>query len=692
MRAVLIGSAAASAVLLIAAAATGSFGAVRAQVLLTFVGLAVGALLGWAQLRAAGRGSRLLWVGLAGILISQGSFLLLVWTGWRTRSPLWRIWWVSMVPSVCVTHLLLLRAARGGRPSAVGRLTAACAAVAAAMILALGLRRDLLSDVHRLYLWIGLVPVAGATIGSAIAAVGWLRGRVRPRPMGRIAKIALLVCSHAALLAAGWYVGRRSALSGDALAAIPSAMARLPAEEVRRHTLADLNRLKTVAPGLAALQRDMAGLEDRLAAALAAEGRDHSLPAEDDQRRWHFVTFLSYRAALLRLVATYSGFQAVRDAAGRARCFLLGHAAAMTAYEADLRLVRAYRDRPRQRRKLNEPEPAWGLPAGMFDRICQRIASQRAAVPFEQTHAYFELKRPEWRRAGVWPKGEIDWLEGRIAGARRYVGQNRIEPLRMRFDIFLERVRKDARAPVYAVQSLVAEWIGDTRIVQRAPFVGTDLIGQVAERLRPGDILLERRNWFLSNAFLPGFWPHAALYVGRPADLRRLGIADDPAVREHLAEFARPAPDGRPNAVIEAVSEGVIFNSLAHSLHADYVAVLRPRLSDKQIAGAIARAFRHKGKPYDFEFDFATSDKLVCTELVYRCYEGLIHFDLKRVMGRDTLPAVEIVRKFAGQRAAPGRELDFVLFLDADPQAGTARFAGEDEFCASADRPRSFNE
>ena len=145
------------------------------------------------------------------------------------------------------------------------------------------------------------------------------------------------------------------------------------------------------------------------------------------------------------------------------------------------------------------------------------------------------------------------------------------------------------------------------------------------------------------------------------------GLADDPEVRSRRGEYLRAAPDGEPHSVIESVSEGVIFSSLTEVLHADYIAVLRPRLSQDEKREAIGRAFRHQGKPYDFEFDFFTSDKLVCTELVYRAYEGFLNFNLVRVMGRDTLPADQIVRKFAaeGERRSP--ELDFVLFVDWDP-------------------------
>ena len=144
--------------------------------------------------------------------------------------------------------------------------------------------------------------------------------------------------------------------------------------------------------------------------------------------------------------------------------------------------------------------------------------------------------------------------------------------------------------------------------------------------------------------------------------------------------------------VIESVSEGVIFNSLTHSMHADHVAVLRPRVTDAERAEAIIRAFTHQGKPYDYEFDFFTSDKLVCTELVYRAYQGAIHLNLVPVMGRDTLPAIEFVRKYDRERLKPKKELDFVLFLDGNRKLGRAVLADESEFCNSVLRDRAFDD
>jgi len=229
--------------------------------------------------------------------------------------------------------------------------------------------------------------------------------------------------------------------------------------------------------------------------------------------------------------------------------------------------------------------------------------------------------------------------------------------------------------------------MGDTRIVDQPPAIQSQQITEIESELKPGDILLQRREWYMGNAFLPGFWSHAALYVGRIEDLRRLGIADDPTVQAHLPAYLAPTSDGSDRTVIEALSEGVVFNSLAESLHADHVAVLRPNLSEHQIARAIVNAFEYHGRPYDFEFDFATADKLVCTEVVYRAYQGMLEFNPVRIMGRNTLPAAEIARKFARERHDPQHELDLLLYYEKPPGMTSAQRSMEQAFVATVVSP-----
>jgi hypothetical protein len=218
--------------------------------------------------------------------------------------------------------------------------------------------------------------------------------------------------------------------------------------------------------------------------------------------------------------------------------------------------------------------------------------------------------------------------------------------------------------------------------------------------------MLSRKNWYVSNVGLPGFWPHALLYVGAPDKLA--AYFDDPEVRawvERTTGRVESLPDmlahTHPSAwlryqsgdgegsyrVIEAISEGVSLNTLAHA-SGDYLAVMRPRLSKLAKAQAIVAAFGHLDKPYDYDFDFATDHALVCTELVWRSYragpgkDGL-EIPLVDMAGRKTLPANQIAALFAAERGRADAQLEFVYFLDAIEHEHAAFVAGEDAFAAS---------
>lgn len=122
---------------------------------------------------------------------------------------------------------------------------------------------------------------------------------------------------------------------------------------------------------------------------------------------------------------------------------------------------------------------------------------------------------------------------------------------------------------------------------------------------------------------------------------------------------------------------------------ADSAAVLRPSgLSKTQIKDAISRAFRHLGKPYDFQFDFDSADKLVCSELVFRAFSGMpeLEFPLVDVMGRRTLPPTLIAQKFADEYRLPKRQLELILFLDGHAEGDTARLGSPSDFAETAAR------
>ncbi len=159
---------------------------------------------------------------------------------------------------------------------------------------------------------------------------------------------------------------------------------------------------------------------------------------------------------------------------------------------------------------------------------------------------------------------------------------------------------------------------------------------QISQFLKPGDVLVTRHAVALTNLFMPGFWPHAALYVGTPEQRDALGVV----VAQEKASLW-----GADICTLEALKDGVRLRTLESTLSVDYFVVLRPQVSDGLIAKAIERGVAHVGKGYNFDFDFFSSDRLVCTEVVYRAYDGLegIEFPLTERAGRKTLSAEELL-------------------------------------------------
>ena len=343
---------------------------------------------------------------------------------------------------------------------------------------------------------------------------------------------------------------------------------------------------------------------------------------------------------------------------------------------------------------LDEPNGEYGVPRGAFASFKFTAVHVSTSTQLMTGDAWAGEALGALEKQRAMDVALVRWAWGAMKAASKLA---RAELKRHGIKLFLGNatdILKDTTArAVFPAQKTFAEWAGDTRVARSGrPLIRREQLEKLLPRLQTGDVVVTRQNWFLSNIGLPGFWPHAELYVGAAPDLAKAFDAD-PDVQawvrqqpEQVQTFtellARRYPEKwkayaqgedfqghRPIRVIESISEGVSFTALEHAFGVDYLGVLRPRLPAVEKARAVEQAFRYQGRPYDFDFDFFSDSTLVCTELVYKSYApqaGLkgLKLDLVDVAGRRTLPANELVRLFDAELDRPDRQLDFVAFLD----------------------------
>jgi len=438
----------------------------------------------------------------------------------------------------------------------------------------------------------------------------------------------------------------------------------------------------------------------------AARRRDSHLLNEVErvEVRETWKSFLDYVIALDSLEHFHADY-ALTSWRDRAASFHVARGAFIAQYRFALDFIQRVENDRKLAILLNDPMPELGLPAGSYDRFKFSFLNVAAS---SQLTAYGVLARllpaptyPELARMVAEDEARL-WKEA-VGKRQALTAVNAVNVL-----------KKLGHRLTFPVQAEVSEWMGDTKVLRKdRALISPVQIAALPQRLDPGDILLERREWYVSNVGLPGFWSHAALYVGTPEERR--AYFDDPEVHrwvisqgeqsgdfEKLLEwrypqaYARalePHEEGHVTRVLEAMSEGVVFTALEHSAAADSLAVLRPRLERAEKAQALLRAFKYVGRPYDFDFDFQTDSALVCTELIYKSYEPTpgfrgVRLELEEIVGRTAIPANSIARQLDEEMRHGGSQFDMILFLDGQEKLGKAVEASVDELRRSWQRPK----
>ena len=142
-------------------------------------------------------------------------------------------------------------------------------------------------------------------------------------------------------------------------------------------------------------------------------------------------------------------------------------------------------------------------------------------------------------------------------------------------------MRRRSESGVRRVTLTVFEASGRAISEVRSPHrkrVTPDVLDETFALMQPGDVIVTRHQNAMSNLFLPGYWPHAALYIGDEEERRALGVEGDL---------------GQGVCILESKKDGVRFREIAETLSVDAFCVLRPPLTPHERATAIRRVSPH---------------------------------------------------------------------------------------------------
>lgn len=330
--------------------------------------------------------------------------------------------------------------------------------------------------------------------------------------------------------------------------------------------------------------------------------------------------------------------------------------AALLLYDNYLSAISLYRSDIALRRHLNRDDKSFDIREGELNRIALSFASPtnrfrvRRGLQWFEEHGYgaiseednefrylVELIEQSPARNMVRTLRPIGFVS-RITGLLASTGLDTVLDIKDQGVFLPSMIFGNA---VGLIESRRGKLDGQPEIIER-----------VSGKLRAGDILLEKTPFRLTDSFIPGHWGHVAVWVGTPDELRTLGIWEHPVVRKFHAEIESG------QGVVEALRAGVKMNTMRHFMNIDDLAVLRDQtLVEGQRVQVILQALRQVGKGYDFNFDVESTDRIVCSELVYHTF---VHrqWPTAKALGRVTISPDNVAR-----HSLPGDFLDVVVLF-----------------------------
>lgn len=369
--------------------------------------------------------------------------------------------------------------------------------------------------------------------------------------------------------------------------------------------------------------------------------RGYFIPEEDDAL-WSLVSrYLTIRGGFWELIeemsAHFSDDIHNIKSLNEWRYFLIGYASCCQTISMARLLIDDLAKHKLVQRKINEGSEKNRVPRKIFTLIYESLSDTDNAIKMQYMMGFVEANRKYIKSLDS--DEQVSGIVKNLSHLEATLHSSKSAFIKLRLRYLLHSITRrfavsKQTSSFFILESAgrVISHIADHKNKRATPEIQL----KAREILKPGDILVTRHDLVASNLFLPGYWPHTALFIGEAEEREKLGLElDDSITKKWIGEIN----------VLEAKKDGVLFRHLSETLSVDEFIVLRPQLNDEFLKIALSRVCQHEGKGYNFDFDFFRSDQLVCTEVIYRAYDNLekIEFKLKERAGRYSLSAADIL-------------------------------------------------
>lgn len=379
-------------------------------------------------------------------------------------------------------------------------------------------------------------------------------------------------------------------------------------------------------------------------------------------------TYLSLRESLYRLAFKHLPKLTRQDIPYppelRLRGIGISLLAAVTLYENAQEVQNQILTVPELRTILNQSDPVRGIPPHFWDRVHREFVRVKYRRLLEAGLRKWEELRSVQQGPLIQDDPFLAYVQAELAN-NPMVAEIRREPFFGRmargFGFHTSRAIKFMSGSIggggkFQASKAFSNLIGMVTLREGKLYGKTAWEEFVKARLKPGDILLEKTPFRLTDRFIPGHFGHAALYVGTEKELRDLDLLSQPYVRRHLPELSQD------KTIAEALRNGTQLSSLKTFLNIDDLAILRPKadaIPRANVRAAISLAFSHLGKTYDFKFDANTWETITCSELIFQSY---IHvpWSYGRVLSSYTVSPDDIAIFAGSDNARPFSLITFI--------------------------------